>query len=327
MTRMSAGRVVFLGGTGVISSACVDLAVERGWDVSVVTRGRTSARGSSPVKSIVADVTDQDGLRAALSQEADVVCDFLSFGAADVTRRIDLLDGRVGQYVFISSASAYQTPPRSWPITESTPLRNPFWDYSRGKIACENALIEAHRERDFPVTIVRPSHTYDRTKSPLVGGLTALKRIIEQRPVVLHGDGSSLWTLTHASDFAKGFVGLFGRPAALGEAFHVTGEEWLSWWQIASTLAAAAGVELHAVTVSSQRIAEVIPSLGDGLLGDKTHSMIFDTSKVKRFVPDFVCTTPFSQGAAQIVAYYAQHPDALVANPEWEAGFDALIAG
>ena len=233
---MSPLKVLFIGGTGVISSACARLAVERGIDLHVLNRGRTGDRPLPPeTKVLHGDIRDRGSVREALGdQEFDSVVNWLAFTRVDVAADVELLRGRTGQYVFISSASAYQTPPARLPIVESTPLRNPFWQYSRDKIACEDYLVSAYRDDGFPVTIVRPSHTYDRTLVPFDGGWTAVERMRRGKPVIVHGDGTSLWTLTHHEDFARGFVPLLGHPRTLGEAFHITSDDVLTWNQIAS---------------------------------------------------------------------------------------------
>src|SRR6201996_1296698 len=239
---MASLKVLFIGGSGVISSASSQLAVERGIDLYVLNRGETSLRPLPPEATVLhADVHDRDSVRAALGGlEFDAVVDWVAFTPEHVEADIELFRGRVGQYVFISSASAYQTPPSRMPVTESAPLRNPFWEYSRNKIACEDRLVRAYREENFPATIVRPSHTYDKTLVPFDGGWTVLGRMRQGKPVVVHGDGTSLWTLTHHTDFARGVVPLLGHARTLGEAFHITSDDVLTWTQIAESLAAAA---------------------------------------------------------------------------------------
>ena len=239
---------------------------------------------------------------------------------------IDLFRGRTGQYVFISSASVYQTPPASLPVTESTLLDNPVWQYSRNKIACEELLVRAYRDEKFPMTIVRPSHTYDATKIPLLGGYTSLQRMKQGKPVMVHGDGTSLWTLTHHRDFAKGFVPLLGNPRAVGEAVHITSDEWLSWNQIYETMAAALGVTADLVHVPSELINAFDPLHGEGLLGDKSHSMIFDNSKIKRLAPGFVCTIPFGWGAREIVAWHEADSSRQTVDEHVDALMDRVIA-
>lgn len=322
-----ARSVLFIGGTGVISSACVERARDQGWQVSVLNRGRGSRPLPDGVEPLVADIRDRDSVTAALQGRSfDAVCEFVGFLPDHVTSDIELFTGRAGQYVFISSASAYQTPAARLPITEATPLRNPYWKYSRNKIACEDALVRAYREDGFPVTIVRPSHTYDRTLSPLDGGATMLHRLVEGREVVVHGDGSSLWTLTHNTDFAKGLVGLLGLPAAVGGAFHITNDEWLTWDAIVGMLAAAAGSEPRIVHVPSDAIAAADPQWGAGLLGDKANSSIFDNSLIRSLVPDFVCTTSFAQGAREIIEWHTAEESRLVPDPEREALIERLVA-
>lgn len=320
---MSARSVLFVGGTGIISSACTQRAIDVGMDVFVLNRGTSKTRPApDQCQLLAADIRDPEAMRAAVGdREFDVVADFRAFTPADVQSRLDLFRGRMGQYVFISSASAYQTPPGRLPVVESTPLRNPFWQYSRDKIACEDLLVKAYRDRGLPATIVRPSHTYDKTLLPFDGGWTVVDRMRRGAEVVVHGDGTSLWTLTHHSDFAYAFVGLLGHPAAIGDSFHITSDEWLTWNQIFTIVAAAAGVEPRLVHVPSDAIAAVDPGWGAGLLGDKTHSLIFDNSKVRRLVPDYTATVPFAQGAQEVMSWY----DADAARQEVDAEMDATM--
>ena len=321
-------KVLFLGGTGIISSACGALAVERGIDLTVLNRGRTGTRPApEDAEVLTADVSDAAAVRSAVGdREFDVVVDFVAFVPDHVRRDIDLFAGRTGQYVYISSASAYQKPPARLPILESTPLRNPFWQYSRDKIASEDVLVEAYRESGFPVTIVRPSHTYDRTSIPLSGGWTMIDRMRRGKPVVVHGDGTSLWTLTHNTDFAKAFVGLLGNAQAVGDSFTITSDEVLTWNQITHQLARAAGVEADIVHVSSDAIAAALPDLGPGILGDKSHSVIFDNSKVKSLVPDYVAAVPFAAGAREIVAWHDEDESRREVDAELDEALDALIS-
>jgi nucleoside-diphosphate-sugar epimerase len=273
------------------------------------------------------DIRDRASVEHALGDATfDVVVNWIGFVPEHVKANIELFRDRTGQYVFISSASAYQKPLSSLPITESTPLDNPFWAYSRAKIACEERLMRAYHENKFPVTIVRPSHTYDRTKVPLLGHYTDIDRMRKGKKVIVHGDGTSLWVLTHHEDFAKGFVGLLGNPHALGHAFHITSDELLTWNQIYTILAHAAGVEPQIVHVPSDLIAAFEPEVGAGLLGDKAHSVIFDNSKIKRLVPDFVATIPFSQGAKEIVAWFDADPARQVVDEQVNRLIDRIIA-
>ena len=325
---MSELSVLVIGGSGVISSACVALAVERGLDVTVLNRGESSLRPlPDEVRVVHADVRDPAAVRAALGDaDFDSVADFVAYTPEHVRTDLDLFTGRTGQYVFISSASAYQTPPARLPVTESTPLRNPYWQYSRDKIACEDVLVEAYRERAFPATIVRPSHTYDATLVPFDGGWTAVERMRQGKPVIVHGDGTSLWTLTHHDDFARGFVPLLGHPRTVGEAFQIMGDDVLTWDQIAQTLAAAAGVDADIVHVPSDAIAAADPDWGAGLLGDKAHSMVFDTTKLRRVVPDFVATIPFEVGAREIVDWHDEDSARRRVDDRLDAVMDDLAA-
>ena len=318
--------VLFLGGTGIISTASVRLAVERGHRVTVLNRGQTSSRTvPDEVEHLVGDVSDPASVDAAVGgREFDVVAQFRAFTPDTVRSDIDRFTGRTGQYVFISSASAYQKPPASIPVTESTPLKNPFWQYSRDKIACEDVLVAADRNDDFPMTIVRPSHTYDESLIPTTGGWTDIARMRAGKPVVVHGDGTTPWTLTHSDDFAVGFVGLFGRPEALGNAYTITGESAPTWNQVYTWLGRAAGVEPQLVHVASERIARELPDIGAGLVGDKAHAMLFDTTKLRRLVPEFTTTVPYAEGARRQIAWYDAHPEAQVVDEQLDAAFDRL---
>src|SRR6478752_7042468 len=302
---MSGTRVLFIGGSGIISSACSWLAVERGIELFALSRGRSSAIG--PL-------------------EFDAVVDWVAFTPGHVRTDIELFRGRTGQYVFISSASAYQTPPARMPVTESTPLRNPYWHYSRDKIACEDLLVTAYREEGFPATIVRPSHTYDATSVPFDGGWTVLGRMRAGKPVVVHGDGTSLWTLTHHDDFARAFVGLLGHPATIGDSVHITSDEVLTWDRIYRTMAEAAGAgDPEIVHIASDTIAARAPDLGDALLGDRSHCAVFDNSKVKAVVPGFVATVPFAVGAREIVAWHDADASRQDVNADLDSTFDQLV--
>ncbi|WP_431280040.1 SDR family oxidoreductase [Leifsonia poae] len=323
---MAVTRTLFIGGTGVISSACVTQALEKGHEVTVINRGTSSLRPlPAGVEVLHADIRDPQSVHAVLGERSfDVAAEFLAFTPEHIRTDLELFEGRVGQYVFISSASAYQTPPQRMPVTESTPLRNPFWQYSRDKIACEDLLVEAYRERGFPITIVRPSHTYDQTMIPTSGGWTDLDRMRRGAPVVVHGDGTSLWTITHNTDFAVAFVGLLGLPAAIGDSFHITSDEAPTWNQIYSYLAEGLGVEADLVHVASESIAAVVPSLGPGLIGDKANSMVFDNSKVKALVPEFQARIPFAHGAGEIVEWYLADASRQHVDRDLDAAFDRL---
>ncbi|WP_433075623.1 SDR family oxidoreductase [Dactylosporangium sp. CA-052675] len=321
-------KVLFIGGSGIISSACSRLAVERGIDLFVLNRGESRQRPLPEAATLLrADVHDPAAVREVLAGHSfDAVVDWVAFTPEDVRADIELFRGRTGQYVFISSASAYQTPPARLPIVESSPLRNPFWQYSRDKIACEDLLVQVYRDRGFPATIVRPSHTYDRTLVPFDGGWTVPARMRAGKEIVVHGDGTSLWTLTHHEDFARAFVPLLGHPRAIGDTFQITSDDHLTWNQIAEQLAAALGTTAKIVHVPSDAIAAADPDWGAGLLGDKAHSMVFDNSKVRALVPDYVATIPFHQGAREIAAWFDEDPARQVVDERLDKVMDDLVA-
>ena len=300
-------RVLFIGGTGFISTAVSRQAMARGFDLYVLNRGSQPPPAGS--HSLIADIHKPEDVRAVLRElEFDVVVDWIAYGADDIDRDVALFRDRVKQYVFISSASAYQKPPSHYLITESTPLNNPYSDYARGKIACEERLMQAYREEGFPATIVRPSLTYDHNFPIAIGGrgcYTIADRLMRGRQIIVHGDGSSLWVVTHADDFARGFLGLLGNGRALGQTFHITSDEVLTWDQIYQTIAEALGVEAKIVHIPSDFIAGVAPQMTANLLGDKTWSVVFDNSKIKTFVPGFQATIPFSEGIRRTVAWFA----------------------
>jgi nucleoside-diphosphate-sugar epimerase len=321
-------RALFIGGNGIISSACSRLAVERGWELTLLNRGTDSTRPAiAGAETIIGDATDPNSVRAAIgSREFDVVATFRAFTPDQVQADIETFAGRTGQYVFISSASAYRKPVTTLPIVESTALRNPFSQYSRDKIACEDVLVGAFRETGFPATIVRPSHTYDPTLIPLDGGWTVIDRMRRGRPTVVHGDGTSFWTLTHQRDFAKAFVPLLGDPRTYGDSVHITSDETLTWDDIARRLAEAAGVTANIVHVGSERLTRAIPEWEAPIIGDKSYSLIFDNSKIKKLVPDFAATTTFAEGAREIVAWYDEHPEHQIVDEDLDRRLDAVAA-
>jgi nucleoside-diphosphate-sugar epimerase len=321
-------KVLFIGGTGVISSACSQLAIEHGIDLYLLNRGKTKRPVPEGAHILHADIRDAKSVRSALGEKTfDVVVNWIAFTPGHIQQDLDMFRERAGQYIFISSASAYQTPPAHLPVTESTPLANPYWEYSRNKIVCEELLVNAYRKKGFPATIVRPSHTYDQTMLPFHGGYTVVDRMRKKKKVIVHGDGSSLWVLTHHRDFAKGFVGLLGNQNTIGEVFHITSDELLTWNQIFETVARAAGAEADIVHIPSDWIARVDADWGASLLGDKTHSMIFDNSKIKRMVPDFKADLSFEQGAAEIIAWYDTDPARQVIDHMLDQEIDRMIAG
>lgn len=324
-------KILFVGGTGIISTACSKLAIERGFDLTVLNRSRSAPPAGA--KQIVANVNDAAAAAAALGGATwDAVVDFVTFTPDELEQRLALFRGRVGQYIFISSASAYQKPPTHGIITESTPLVNPFWDYSRNKIACEDRLTRALREENFPVTIVRPSFTYGPTVFPVAinsweRSYTAIDRMRRGRPVIVPGDGLTLWTMTHNSDFAKGLVGLLGHQGAIGHAFHITSDEALTWDQIYQATAEAAGVPapklLH---IASDFIVACAPGYAGPLLGDKSNCAVFDNTKIKRFVPDFMATTRYRDGIEASVAWYDADPKRQLVDDAANAEWDRIVA-
>lgn len=319
-------KVLFIGGTGVISSACSRLAVERGIDLYLLNRGQSVRSVPDSVKILNADIRDKDSARVALGTlDYDAVVNWIGFVPEHIETDLDLFRGRIGQYVFISSASVYQTPPENLPITEETPLSNPFWQYSRDKIACEERVMRAYEEEGFPATIVRPSHTYDRSNFPLKGRYTPIDRMRKGKKIIVHGDGTSLWTLTHNSDFARGFLPLLGDDRAIGEAFHITTDTVLSWNQIYKLAAKAAGTTANFVHIPSDVIAKYDAEWGCDLLGDKMHSMIFDNSKIKRLVPDFSAPILFSQGIEEIIAWHDADPARQVVDGQLDRLMDKII--
>jgi len=321
-------RVLFIGGTGVISTAASRMAVAQGMELYLLNRGQRPA--SIPGSHVLtADIHDPDSIRAALgSLEFDVVVDWIAYTPDDIERDLALFGDRVQQYVFISSASVYEKPPTNYLITESTPLANPFWEYARGKIACEERLMVAHRDAGFPVTIVRPSMTYDRNLPIALGGwgtYTLADRLLTGRPVIVHGDGSSLWVVTHAEDFAQGLLGLLGNEQAVGEAVHITTDEVLTWNQIYEAIAASLGVEPRIVHVPSEFIASVAPQMSGSLLGDKTWSVVFDNTKIKTLVPQFSATIPFREGIGRTLEWFAADESRRVVDHSVNAELDRIL--
>ncbi len=319
-------KILFIGGTGVISSACSELALNRGMQLYLLTRGQSFRPIPTGAKVLRADIRDREQVLSTLGELSfDCVVNWVAFTPEHIQNDFELFNGRTRQYIFISSASAYQTPPSFLPVTESTPLHNPFWEYSRLKAECEAALTQVYRGQGFPAVIVRPSHTYDQTLLPFRDRYTTVARMRAGKQVVVHGDGTSLWTLTHHRDFAVGLVGLLGNPHAIGEAFHITSDEWLTWNQIYQFVARAAGAEARLVHAPSELIAAYHPDLGAGLMGDKMHSMVFDNSKIRRLVPEFQPSIPFWQGAREIIAWYDADPARQVIDPDFDTLHDRII--
>ena len=324
-------RVLFIGGTGIISTACTQLAAERGIDLTLVVRGQHKAAIPATVKTLQFDVHDiASSARALNGLDFDVVVDWIAFTADDIERDLVLFRGRTRQFVFISSASAYQKPQTHYLITESTPLANPYWQYSRDKIACEERLMKAYREDGFPITIVRPSLTYGETLVPLAvnswqKSYTVVDRMRRGEKIIVPGDGSSLWTITHNSDFAKGLVGLLGNAQAVGHAFHITSDEVMTWDQYYRAVGHAAGVEPRLVHISSEFLASCDPEMTGSLLGDKAVSVVFDNSKIKRFVPGYCATTRFSEGISRSLAWFDADPARKQIDKEANQKWDELV--
>jgi len=325
-------KVLFIGGTGIISTAVTQLAVERGIDLYLLNRGQSKQSVPKDAKVIKSDIRDRKASTKLLKLHSfDVVVNWVAYIQQHVEADIEFFRSRVGQYVFISSASAYQKPPSHWLITESTPLVNPYWQYSRDKIACEERLMAEHRTNGFPVTIVRPSLTYGITMIPAAINSwqkpwTLVDRMRKGKKIVIHGDGTSLWTMTHNTDFAKGFLGLLGNIQAIGHAVHITSDEVLTWNQIYQAIADAAGVKHKPVYIPSDFIAKIDPEHTGTLLGDKSCSAVFDNTKIKRLVPDFVATVPFAQGVKRSVEWFEQDPKRCVVDNEYNNFMDRLIA-
>lgn len=321
-------KVLFVGGTGNISTSVSRLSVGRGIDLFLLNRGMRHV--DIPKATLLrGDITHaEDAARVLEEHQWDVVVDWIAFTLNDIERDLHLFRKKTKQYIFISSASAYQKPPSHPIVTESTPLANPYWEYSRNKIVCEERLNRAFREEGFPSTIVRPSLTYDTVIPIAIGGwteYTIIDRMRSGRKIIVHGDGTSLWTVTHAEDFAKGFVGLMGHQQAIGEAFHITSDEILTWDQIYQAVADAAGVEPKIVHIASDFIVQCEESLRGSLLGDKAVSVVFDNTKIKRFVPEFKATIPFRRGFERTLAWFEADPARQVVRKETHDLMDRII--
>ena len=325
-------KALFIGGTGTISTACSRLALEQGWELTCMNRGNRKEELPESVEWLQVDCSDAEAMKRAVEDRYfDVVAEFIGFTPLEVERDIGIFSGKCNQYIFISSASVYQTPPAHFMITESTPRKNPYWLYARNKIACEDVLNKAYRETGFPVTIVRPSHTYCERAIPMAvegkrGSWQILERMRQEKPVIVHGDGTSLWTFTFNTDFAKGFCGLMGNPHALGETVHITSDETLTWNQAYEIVGQALGVKPHLVHIPTDYISAWDSELMGGLMGDKAHSVVFDNSKIKRLVPGFCADVRYDQGVRRCLAYMEEHPECRREDPEYDEWCDRLIA-
>ena len=327
-------KILIIGGTGTISSAITRQLSEGGYDLWLLNRGTRKSEVPANVRQVICDINDEASVLDNLAGEMfDAVCEFIGFTPAQVERDLRLFQGRTRQYVYISSASAYNKPAANHVITEGTTLANPLWQYSRDKIACEELLIKAYREQGFPITIVRPSHTYCERGVPTSvhgpkGCWQVLKRMLDGKPVIIQGDGTSLWTLTWNEDFARGFIGLLGNPKAIGEAFQIMSDESLTWTQICQCVANALNVPFKPYYVSSEFLSEVAPKEWDfrgNLLGDKSLTVIFDCAKLKRVVPGFQATTRFHEGVRRSVEYLLSHPELQIEEPDFDAWCDRVI--
>ena len=326
-------KALLIGGTGIISMAITELLVKQNWEVYLLNRGNRTNELPQGVHVIEADINNETDVAEKIKDmQFDCVGEFIGFVPSQLERDVRLFSGKTRQYLYISSASAYHKPLSDYVINEGTALANPYWEYSRNKIACEEYLMKEYRENGFPVTIIRPSHTYDNRFVPLGvhgnnGSWQVIRRMLDGKPVIIHGDGTSLWTMTHNSDFAKGFVGLMGNPHAIGEAFQITSDESLTWNQIYQALADALGVKLNAYHVSSEFLAAVSDyDLTGSLTGDKSNSVIFDNTKLKRAVPDFKASVRFENGIRQTIEYVLTHPEFQKEDPEFEAWCDRVIS-
>ncbi len=324
-------KVLFIGGTGLISQAASRLAVTRGIDLYLLNRGNNPSFIPDGAQSIPADIRKPDQLHRALKGHSfDAVVDWIGFTPEHIRLDIDIFKDRTDQYIFISSASAYQKPLGHYLVDESTPLANPHWQYSRDKIACEQLLMDEYRRSGFPATIVRPSFTYGDTMIPAALNSwhhpwSLVDRMRKGRKIIVHGDGSALWTMTHNSDFAKGLIGLLGNTQTIGHAFHITSDEVLTWDQIYETIGAAAGVTPDTIHMTSDYIVSKLPDMQGTLLGDKAVSCVFDNSKIKRFVPGFQATVSFAKGIRQTIQWFEAHPERCTIDEQWNRTMDALI--
>lgn len=322
--------VLFIGGTGVISEAVTELAAARGIALTLLNRGTTDAPVPPGVERIVCDARDKAALAAAVSGRTfDAVVDWIAFTPEHVQADIDVFSGRIGQYVFISSATVYEKPPRHYLITERTPLGNPFSPYAQNKIACETLLMQRFRTTAFPCTIVRPSYTYGNTKIPsciAVSDYTIVDRIRRGRPIIVHGDGQSLWTMTHNTDFAAAFLAVLGSRKALGQAYHITSDEVLTWDQIHQAIGAAVGIEPEIVHVTTDMICAVAPGKAAGLKGDKMYSMIFDNSKIKGMATGFAAKIMFAEGVKRSISWFEAKPGRMKINADANALIDRIIS-
>jgi len=324
-------KALFIGGTGNISTEISKLAVKNGWQLYLLNRGNKTDRVPKLAKVLTADINDEVKVsRLIEGMEFDVIADFIAFDPTQIERDIRLFSKRTKQFIFISSASVYQKPLSYYKITESTPLSNPYWQYARDKIACEERLMSEYRENSFPITIIRPSHTYGVGSIPLAinggnGSWQVIKRIKEGKPVIIPGDGNSLWTVTHSSDFAKAFVGIMGNGAAIGEAIHITSDEAITWNKIYDSIGDALNVEAKKFHVATDFLVKCQEDLEGGLIGDKANTVVFDNSKIKRLVPEYIATTRFDQGVRISIEHILSNPELQIEDKEFDLFCDNVI--
>ena len=325
-------KILFIGGTGTISTAISKLLISQGHDLYLLNRGQRNDMLPAGAHCLIADVNDEARVAGLINDlDFDCVTDFIAYIPEHLQRDYRLFKSKTKQFIFISSTSVYQKPLSDYRVTEGTPLANPLWQYSRSKIACEDYLMKLYREEGFPVTIVRPSYTYDERKVPLavrgdMGTWPIIKRILDGKPVIIQGDGTALWTMTHADDFAKGFVGLVGNIQTRGEAIQITSDETLTWNQIYQCIADAVGKPLEAVHVSSEFLAAAGPyDFQGGLMGDKANSVVFDNTKLKRLVPGFVAEKRFDQGVKDTINYILAHPEYQTEDEVFDRWCDEII--
>jgi nucleoside-diphosphate-sugar epimerase len=324
-------KALFIGGTGTISSAVSKLAIEKGYELYLLNRGNKADKVPNGAKVITGDINDEKAVSDLIKDmKFDVVADFIAFVPSHIERDIRLFSENTKQFIFISSASAYQKPLSYYKINESTPLCNPYWQYSRSKISCEELLMAEYRKNSFPVTIVRPSHTYNENSIPVAihgdnGSWQVIDRIMKGKPVIIPGDGTSLWTLTHNSDFAKAFVGIMGNSAALGEAVNITSDEAITWDKIYDYIGEALDVEVKKVHVATDFLVKCKPDLEGALIGDKSNCALFDNRKIKRMVPDFKAMVRFDQGVRLCVEHILSHPELQVPDEEFDRFCDNVI--
>ena len=324
-------KALFIGGTGTISNAVSKLAAKNGWELYLLNRGNKSSIVPEGAKVLISDINNEvEVARLIKDIEFDVIADFIAFEPSQIQRDIRLFSKKTKQFIFISSASAYQKPLAHYKITESTPLSNPYWKYARDKIACEELLMSEYRSNSFPITIIRPSHTYGESSIPVAirgekGCFQVIDRIMKGKPVIIPGDGNSLWTITHNTDFAKAFVGIMGNQASIGEAIHITSDESITWNKIYDLIGDALNVKVIKYHVATDFLVKVQKDVEGGLAGDKANTVVFDNSKIKRLVPEYVATTRFDQGVKQSIKYILSHPQLQIEDDKFDKFCDNII--